>query len=142
MSEAHAEIVQMIRETKGWRADYRLRRDRPGLAQRDREAAGLDALACNIRLKALRQCRDALVRRIGVRLSVDDEDFNPEVGRRARIYLDGKLIEKVRTADEEQGFVVRCVLDENGRVQVNPNNRDEIWVERLDGRVQIRMVGG
>ena len=37
-------------------AFHRERRDRPGMSQRDREGAGIECLACQIRLKALRQC--------------------------------------------------------------------------------------
>lgn len=35
---------------------HRERRDRDGMSQYDRETAGIECLACRIRLKALEQC--------------------------------------------------------------------------------------
>lgn len=53
------------------------------------------------------------------------------------VYLDGVLQPKCSLADDEKGEIVRCVVDANGRVQVDPNNTEEVWVETVTGRVKI-----
>lgn len=51
-----ADIKRLIAETEQWRSVHVSRRDQHGMSQRDREAAGIEALACAIRLKALQEC--------------------------------------------------------------------------------------
>lgn len=57
-----AEIDALIAETESWLAFHRMRRDKLYLSQHDREREGIEALACQIRLKALRQCREIIMR--------------------------------------------------------------------------------
>lgn len=54
------------------------------------------------------------------------------------VLLDGAEVHYCSVADDELGFVVRCVLDENGRIQVDPNDSGRIWEERLTGEVEIK----
>lgn len=49
-------IEALIAETMKNLEYHRERRDRDGMSQRDREAEGIECLACRIRLKALQQC--------------------------------------------------------------------------------------
>ncbi|RFC66449.1 hypothetical protein DYI37_03120 [Fulvimarina endophytica] len=58
-------------------------------------------------------------------------------GKVADVFLNGEEVKKVEEANEEEGYLVRCVLSENGRVQADPNDRERIWTERLDGNVRI-----
>ena len=53
------------------------------------------------------------------------------------VYLDGVLQPKCSLADDEKGEIVRCVVDAEGRAQVDPNNPEEIWVETVRGKVEI-----
>lgn len=50
------EICRLIVATEADIAFHVERRDRAGMSQHDREAAGIEALAGRIRLKALREC--------------------------------------------------------------------------------------
>lgn len=52
-----AGIRSLIAETEGWLHDHRSRRDRHGMSKHDRAGESIEALACFIRLRAL---RDAL----------------------------------------------------------------------------------
>ena len=51
-----AKIQALIDATNLDLAFHRARRDRLGMSQHDREREGIEALACQIRLKALQQC--------------------------------------------------------------------------------------
>lgn len=52
--KAEEQIQKLILDTEKLRKEFADRRDRSG--QHDRERWGIDALACSIRLKALREC--------------------------------------------------------------------------------------
>lgn len=60
-------------------------------------------------------------------------------GKVHRIFLDGVEQRQVSMADEDLGVVDRCVLDDQGRVQINPDQPDEVWIERVSGTVEIRI---
>lgn len=60
-------------------------------------------------------------------------------GLRIDVFLDGVEQDMVETADEEAGYVIRYVLDHEGNAQIDPNNRDEVLVERVEGKVEIRV---
>ena len=53
---------------------------------------------------------------------------------RCVVLLDGVHVKKCTEADEEEGFVIRFKLDDNGSLIVNGN---EIEIEKLTGNVQI-----
>lgn len=59
-------------------------------------------------------------------------------GKKVFVFLDGKEVRDCVTADDERGFVVRCVLDDRGNVQADPVDPDTIWQERVMGNVEIR----
>lgn len=63
-------------------------------------------------------------------------------GRSVHVYLDGVEQTHVSVADDELGQVTRCVLDEKGRIQVNPAKSDEVWIETVTGKVEVRFEGG
>ncbi len=86
----------------------------------------------------------------GLRISTDENDpgyatwaalpRGPEGWPRIKTFLDG--IEHgptIITADEEEGFVYRAVLDADGHFQVDPdpNNPDAVWMETVYGNVRI-----
>lgn len=60
-------------------------------------------------------------------------------GKRIRVFLDGVEQSLVITADEETGELVRCVPDANGKPQVDPADRESVWIETLRGRVEVRI---
>lgn len=57
-----SEIQGLIDATNVDLAYHRERRDRVGMSQHDREAAGIECLAAKIRLKALSECLAIVVR--------------------------------------------------------------------------------
>lgn len=63
-----------------------------------------------------------------------------ENGKTVRAYLDGVEVQECTVADEERGFVIRNVLDSEGRAQIDPSNPEMIWEERVAGRVEIKIV--
>ena len=73
-----------------------------------------------------------------MRLSVSDfQEYDEEklaLCRRVVVLLDGVQVKNCTEADEEEGFVVRFKLDENGMLTVNGA---EIETETLYGNVQI-----
>lgn len=73
-----------------------------------------------------------------MRLSVSDlHEYDEEkqaLCRRVVVLLDGEQVKNCTEADEEEGFVVRFKLDENGMLTVNGA---EIETETLYGNVQI-----
>jgi hypothetical protein len=73
--------------------------------------------------------------------SVEQSDFNPEIGRRLRICVDGVEQKEVVEYDCDAGTVLRNKLDAEGRVQVNPN-RDEVWRETVCGKVTVEWNDG
>jgi hypothetical protein len=54
-------------------------------------------------------------------------------------YLNGVEQKHVSIADEEEGLIERCVLDADGRVQVDPKNPDQIWMETVRGHVRVEV---
>ncbi len=60
-------------------------------------------------------------------------------GKVHRILLDGVEQRHVSMADEGLGIVDRCVLDDQGRIQSDPNNSEEVWLEQVSGKVEIRI---
>jgi hypothetical protein len=75
-----------------------------------------------------------------VRYSVGQEDFNPEIGRRLRIYCDGVLMSEVVEYDCEAGTVLKNKLDENGKAQLNAE-RSDILRETVKGQVTVEWEG-
>lgn len=77
----------------------------------------------------------------------DDPGFDAFVaardnGQTIHAYLDGVEVKECTMADEELGQVTRFVLDADGRVQVDPENQEEAWIETVAGKVDIRLEGG
>lgn len=69
----------------------------------------------------------------------DDPGFQPaDKTLTAVIYLNGSEITGVITADEERGFILRYMRDEQGRIRVDGN---EARTEKLYGKVQIEIPG-
>jgi hypothetical protein len=82
-----------------------------------------------------------------MRLSADQDDVGFEDyirtrRRKAIIKLDGKVMDKVITADTSAGFVVRVVTDPNGLMMVDPKNEGQVLTERLTGKVDITFEDG
>lgn len=73
-----------------------------------------------------------------MKLSVSDYNQYDEETRklcnRCVVLLDGETVKNCTKADEEEGFVIRFKLDENGMLTVNGS---EIETETLYGNVQI-----
>lgn len=59
------------------------------------------------------------------------------MGCKHRIFLDEVEQFHVSMADEDEGFIVRCVLDDDGCIQADPSKPDEVWTERIEGEVRI-----
>lgn len=81
-----------------------------------------------------------------MRLSADSEDpgyaeYHHALarGQRPVITLDGEEVRRCITADEEEGFVLACVLDLKGNLQVDPRVRDRVWMEERRGAVKITL---
>ncbi len=73
---------------------------------------------------------------IPTRLSADDPDFDPNVGRMLVVALDGVEQRKVSAYDIDAGTVTRAVPDADGQAQVKPGT-DEIWIEVVSGIVTV-----
>jgi hypothetical protein len=73
------------------------------------------------------------------RYSVGQLDFDPEIGRRLRIFCDGVLMDKVVEYDCDAGTVLRCKLDDKGQLQLNAK-RDEVLREIVRGAVTVELV--
>lgn len=77
-----------------------------------------------------------------MRISVNTNDpgnanFN-QIGL-VKVFLDGKEVENVITADEEQGFVIRVWLDENGKEFIDKAT-GTLQLENLHGVVTIEPI--
>lgn len=57
---------------------------------------------------------------------------------KVRVFLDGAPVDKVITADDEEGFVFVYAIDERGKPKLN-DARDEILTERRAGVVRIEL---
>jgi len=71
-----------------------------------------------------------------IRYSVHDPDFNPRLGARLRICLDGIQQERVISYDIAKGMIVRHVVDEHGHPVINVE-RDAIQTEEVYGAVAV-----
>lgn len=60
-----------------------------------------------------------------------------KAGKRILVTLDGVEQNMVSMADDEQGEICRCILDDEGHAQVDPDHPDLIWVEKVRGDVRI-----
>lgn len=81
------------------------------------------------------------------RVSVREEDPGYEryvaltAGRnRIEVTLNGEALSDVVTADPDAGYVLRHLIDENGKYVLN-ETRDEICTEELHGEVRLFVNG-
>lgn len=51
-----------------------------------------------------------------MKLDVNDPNFDWELGNRAKVYLDGVEQSNCTVADEEEGYIVRYILDPEKRI--------------------------
>lgn len=72
-----------------------------------------------------------------VRYSVGQEDFDPEIGRRLRIFVDGVEQQEVVEYDCEAGTVLKNKLNDEGRAQPDPTDRNRVWRETVKGAVTV-----
>ena len=72
-----------------------------------------------------------------IRYDVGQADFNPAIGERLVIYLDGEEQESVISYDAEAGYVVRYHVDGQGNYALS-DDRDEIVRETCHGHVEVR----
>jgi len=56
---------------------------------------------------------------------------------RINVWLDGEPQFVVSTYDIDEGFVVRAVLTADGLAQIDPNDPELIWFERVEGVVTV-----
>ena len=59
-------------------------------------------------------------------------------GKKIVITLDGKVVKHCTVADEEMGFIVQLVMDENDNIQIDPIDQDKVWTERVYGDVEVK----
>ena len=85
----------------------------------------------------------------GLRLSSDPSDpgygqwmVAKANGKNVRVFLDCVEVRHCTVADESLGYVRRAVLDDDGRVQIDPNNPDQVWEEDVRGCVEIVVEPG
>lgn len=85
-------------------------------------------------------------RRAGLRVSREASDPGyrtfyaaKKAGRRVKVFLDGVEQPACLTADEQTGFVKRCVLHVDGGIYVAPGT-DEIMTEEVSGAVRIEIA--
>lgn len=71
-----------------------------------------------------------------VRYSVSMPHFDPEVGRRLMIKLDGVEQDKVIGYDAENGLLIRYVCDDGGDYKLN-EARDDVLRETVEGTVTV-----
>lgn len=57
--------------------------------------------------------------------------------RHAEVFLDGVKVTHCFTADDEEGFVLRARLNDEGRIYLLPGT-DTVATEILRGKVEIR----
>lgn len=60
-------------------------------------------------------------------------------GKRPVAFLDGVEQRAAVTADEEAGLIVRHVLDDEGKPQLDPNDPHRVWEETVRGEVRIEV---
>jgi hypothetical protein len=76
-----------------------------------------------------------------VRYSVGAPDFDPEVGRRIEVTLDGVVQDRVTDYDCEAGTLTRLALNSEGRPYLTPDKKN-IVTEDLIGAVAARWKAG
>lgn len=60
-----------------------------------------------------------------------------ENGKTVKVYLDGEEVHGCTVADDDAGFVKRAVLNAEGHAQIDPNDPEQFWEERVEGHVRI-----
>ena len=70
--------------------------------------------------------------------SVRDPAFEPEIGRRVEVRLDGDLQRKVIAYDCDAGTLTRYALDEAGKIKINREKREAVE-ETVAGVVEVRL---
>lgn len=74
------------------------------------------------------------------RLSVHDEGYDPAIGARVCVMLDGVSQDgRCEAYDADAGTVTRCKLDADGKAFAVG---DEIAMETVTGRVEVSWRGG
>ncbi|WP_425087782.1 hypothetical protein [Stappia sp.] len=58
-------------------------------------------------------------------------------GKTVTVFLDGVEVDKCDMADDEEGMVSYAVLTDDGKLQLDPCNPDQILTERAHGVVEI-----
>lgn len=58
-------------------------------------------------------------------------------GKKVYVFLNEKEQQECITADDEAGFVLRLKLDNEGNPQVDPNDSNRVWSEKVLGDVRI-----
>lgn len=71
-----------------------------------------------------------------VRYAVGQPDFDPEIGRRLRVFVDAVEQKQVVEYDCQEGTVLRNKLDDQGNAQLN-EAKDEVLRETLTGNVTV-----
>jgi len=62
-----------------------------------------------------------------------------DAGKCIDVFLDGKPLKQVQTADEEQGIIVKAKEDAQGNIYCVEGS-DEIAKEVLTGKVEIKVI--
>lgn len=78
-----------------------------------------------------------------MRIEVGSPEFKvlQDNGKIIRAFLNGEDVSRrCIVADEETGLIERCVLDANGRIQVDPNDDSRVWTEEVRGIVRIEIA--
>ena len=77
-----------------------------------------------------------------MRLSVNPEDtvaygaWRVSIGKGIRVFLDDVEQTRCTVADDEEGYIVRCVTDDEGNLVLNG---EYIQYERVNGNVRIEI---
>lgn len=71
-----------------------------------------------------------------VRYSIGQADFDPAIGNRLRVFVDGAEQKEVVEYDCEAGTVLRNKLDDQGNAQLN-EAKDEVLRETITGNVTV-----
>lgn len=72
------------------------------------------------------------------RYSIFDRDFDPELGCRLRITLNGVEQTKVTAYDIEAGWLDRHEVDEAGNVVID-REREDMSIERVSGSLVVTL---
>ena len=76
-----------------------------------------------------------------MRISLDAKDSGYCYhAHRYQVYLDGASMNMCITADEEQGYILRCKIDKHGKVMVDTDKKI-VLEEELFGKVEIKILG-